>query len=417
MIEAIGKNFKVISHSSNPTQQMSRINFTSQPDEFVKPEDEKGEKKKGLSTGAKWAIAGGVVGATALIAFYIAKGRVSEAKQLAESINFKPAETLEEAIKFGKENLGIRSYNGFEEKDIHVINWINEALVNTSNKMKGKLRMPKDIVYTDALEDNTLAGVINNTKDKYYGWFFINKKVFGNIDGPITEELKKIEPNVKFEKLENGNWSIQQHYLLNEEDCDKFFKQFIQYKEGNLSFNQKLKFYHSISELQSRINSYCETPLNTIRIILKNPKIKQDCEKNNIITDIEKIKTMSKEEQHNIIESIQNMGTTIKVKFDINSQSEFKTIYHEMGHLQDMTPRCFTTEKYNYDYSQYPKELKDWVDNKEYMQTANRVSAYASYGPGEFIAETFAKMIDGNKLPDEVLALYKKLNGPTVPGY
>jgi hypothetical protein len=88
-----------------------------------------------------------------------------------------------------------------------------------------------------------------------------------------------------------------------------------------------------------------------------------------------------------------------------------------MGHMQDMAPRCLTIYDCNHDYSSYPKELKAWVDNQDYMQTANRVSAYASYGPGEFIAETFAKMIDGNKLPNEVLALYKKLNGPNVPGY
>jgi hypothetical protein len=418
MIESIGKNFQVTSHLSTPTQQMSRINFTSQPDEFVKPEDEKGEKKKkGLSTGAKWAIAGGVVGAMALIAFYIAKGRVSEAKQLAESINFKPAETLEEAIKFGKENLGIRSYNGFEEKDIHVINWINEALVNTSNKMKGKLRMPKDIVYTDALGDDVLAGVINDSSHKNYGWFGVNKKVFGDIDNFIAKQLKGIEQFVRFEKLENGGWSTISLNLLDRKALNGFAEQFIKIKEGNPTLKQKLDFYHSICVLANRINSYNEVPIATIKQLLANPKNKQICEKNNILTDIEKIKTLSNEEQHNIIASMYEAGIKFFVGFDINSQSAFKTIYHEMGHMQDMTHRCVNIDNCNFDYSKYPQELKDWVDNKEYVQTANKVSAYASYGPGEFIAETFAEMIHGNKLPDGVLSLYKKLNGATVPGY
>ena len=88
-----------------------------------------------------------------------------------------------------------------------------------------------------------------------------------------------------------------------------------------------------------------------------------------------------------------------------------------MGHLQDMKPRVSACSKFNYDSSKYPKELKEWVDNDDYITAANRISSYAADGPGEFIAETFARMINGNKIPDEVLALYNKLEGPKVPGY
>ncbi|MBR5506801.1 MAG: hypothetical protein IKV88_02005, partial [Clostridia bacterium] len=105
----------------------------------------------------------------------------------------------------------------------------------------------------------------------------------------------------------------------------------------------------------------------------------------------------------------------VRIVFDIDSRSAFHTIYHEMGHLQDMQPRCDAIHKYNYEYDKYPNELKDWVDNQEYMQTANRVSGYAAHGPGEFIAETFADLIEGKNVKKEVLDLYKKLKGPMLP--
>lgn len=411
MIDAIGKN--VNAYAYKPQVKSDKVNFTAQSDEFVKQDDNK-EEKKGLSKKAKWGIAGGI-GVAALIAFYIAKGKFTEAKKLAESIDFKPAQTIEEAIEFGKKHLGIRSYTGFEAKDIEVINWVNEGLVNTSNKMKGNLRMPKDIVYTDKLGENTLAGVV--TEGKYQGWFGVNKKIFSDVDKSIEKNLSSLKKCVEFTKNAEGNWSYRADGILDESDIQDLFKQFVKYKKGNFTFNQKLDFYSSLNVLKNRVNLANEVPLHTIKNLLENPEVKQLCSNNGILTDIEKIKLLSNEEQHKIIQSMIDNGVDFSIGFDIKSMSAFNTIYHEMGHIQDMTPRCLTTDKYKYDYSKYSDELKAWVDNQENMQIANRVSEYASHGPGEFIAETFARMIQGNKLPDEVVALYKKLKGPAVPGY
>lgn len=350
-----------------------------------------------------------------MIAFYIAKGKFTEAKKLVENIDFKPAQTIEEAIEFGKKHLGIRSYNGFEAKDIQVINWVNEGLVNTSNKMKGNLRMPKDIVYTEQLGENTPAAV--ETEGKYKGWFGVNKKIFDNIDKSIEESIDSLEQVIRFVKKDNGKWAFHKHSAIAEDDAQEFAKQFVKYKEGNFTFKQKLDFYSSLDVLTNRVNSYNEVPFSTIKQLLKQEKIKKFCEDNNILTDLEKIKLLSNQEQHNLIQSMQNKGVVFHIGFDIKSMSAFDTIYHEMGHIQDMVPRCLTTDKYKHDYSKYSDELKAWVDNQENMQIANRVSEYASHGPGEFIAETFARMIHGNRLPDEVLALYRKLKGPAVPGY
>lgn len=282
--------------------------------------------------------------------------------------------------------------------------------------MKGSLRMPKDIVYTDQLGENTLAGVVTE-KGKYEGWFGVNKKIFDNIDKSIEKSIDNLEDVIKFVKKDNGKWAFIKHPIIAEDDAQEFAKQFVKYKEGSFTFKQKLDFYASLDVLHNRINSYNEVPFNTIKQLLKQENVKKFCEDNNILTDLEKIKLLSKEEQHKIIQSMINNGVEFKIGFDIKSLSAFDTIYHEMGHIQDMTPRCLTTDKYKFDYSKYSDELKAWVDNQENMQIANRVSEYASHGPGEFIAETFARMIQGNKLPDEVLALYKKLKGPAVPGY
>ena len=46
------------------------------------------------------------------------------------------------------------------------------------------------------------------------------------------------------------------------------------------------------------------------------------------------------------------------------------------------------------------------------LVTAGKVSAYAQTSIGEFIAETYAKMVSGDTIPDDVLKLYKKYNGP-----
>lgn len=49
--------------------------------------------------------------------------------------------------------------------------------------------------------------------------------------------------------------------------------------------------------------------------------------------------------------------------------------------------------------------------------TAGEVSLYAKEGVGEFVAEVYSKMINGEKLSDDVLALYKKYNGPMPACY
>ena len=59
--------------------------------------------------------------------------------------------------------------------------------------------------------------------------------------------------------------------------------------------------------------------------------------------------------------------------------------------------------------------MYEHLTNSEIQKTAGKISPYAQTGIGEFIADTYAELIKGTKLSDDVMALYKKYNGP-LPG-
>ena len=204
MLETVGNNVNFLGLNPNISNVDTSRGITnsyvsipaSKPDEFVKQNKE--EDKKKLSTGTKVGIGVGIA-TLATIAFFVAKGRISEAKTLAEHIDFKSAQNIDDAIKFGKENLGIKSYDGFGTNDLDAINWLNEGFVNVSNKMKGKLRMPKHVIFIDdtkVLGEHTMAGVVfgeNLPKDlkKYSGYFYVNKKFFADPIKSVNEDFKK----------------------------------------------------------------------------------------------------------------------------------------------------------------------------------------------------------------------------------
>ena len=64
--------------------------------------------------------------------------------KLEENIEFKKAETIEEAKKFAEEKLGIKK---FKINDLEYANWINEGLTNISNRFKGEVYFPQKIKF------------------------------------------------------------------------------------------------------------------------------------------------------------------------------------------------------------------------------------------------------------------------------
>lgn len=101
------------------------------------------------------------------------------------------------------------------------------------------------------------------------------------------------------------------------------------------------------------------------------------------------------------------------------NRGEYQSLYHELGHSMH--------SKAAKDYNKMSRltELKtlgikddtivrEFVENVQIQKTAGKISEYAKSSPNEFVAETFSLLAQGQKLPDDVMALYKKYNGPML---
>ena len=160
-------------------------------------------KKKGLSNGAKWGIGIGTLAAVIGIGITLVnkanknhKALVDNIEKLCdeklvlsnlpEKIEWKAAKTLDEAMKFTKDTLGIKEvYKNFTLK---ALNDTNACITDICNLHKGKLYMPTALEYTDSLKKNTLAFINGNIRSKNYGKMRINKRYFDR--DFLIEDLK-----------------------------------------------------------------------------------------------------------------------------------------------------------------------------------------------------------------------------------
>lgn len=97
-----------------------------QKDVFVSRESRKKELTKQEKI-QKLADVGVCATFIAVFLYEIYKNQYSTVKKLAKNIEFTPANSVDEAIKFGKKVLGIEEYIGFQNSDIDLINWLNEG--------------------------------------------------------------------------------------------------------------------------------------------------------------------------------------------------------------------------------------------------------------------------------------------------
>ncbi|MCQ2738773.1 MAG: hypothetical protein MJ237_00940 [bacterium] len=198
-------------------------------------------QKQGLSKGAKWCIGTGVVLGLGALTYILTKGKVGskQVQQLAEHIDFKQATTYEEAIQFGKTHLGIKDYKGFGEKDLDVINWLNEGFVNVSNKVKGKARMPNIVKYAEQTDD-TLQGV-----DRFKKVMLIDKRTYGNIDLAVQNDIDKIVTIGS-----NGKMDVLKPDSCSQEDFQSIvhnIRLFIT-KKNTMTYKEKVRLYENLRE-------------------------------------------------------------------------------------------------------------------------------------------------------------------------
>ena len=408
---SVGTNIQTINFNK-PVQQNVQMTFRSQtvPVKDYPPDTvEINGKKKGLSKGAKVGIGLGLLGTVALAIGLIAKGKGSQAKQLAEHIDFKEAQTLKDAIKFGKEKLGIKKYSGFKEEDLEILNYYNNGLTEISNKFKGKAELPDKIVATLFKDSYANGDTIMAGMDMATETLHINIDTCRN----LRNEMKRY-----YEELVANGWITKEGKFIHEKlltpEDSKFFENAIQgYNRGNCDFTQLNRFDYAEFKFTKCIDDMFSKPDVLIKKMLDNPENVQLFEKEKFPTDFERIKTMSIEEQSSLAKKM--VGKAGIPRFRDNM--DYENIFHEEMHLLDklnLEKRPASIYKYNLDYTQYPSELKAWVDNKEYQRIANQISKYAASGPNEFIAEYGSTVLRGNSVSKEATDLYKKLNGPEL---
>ncbi len=382
------------------------VAFTSEPDTVtLSANNQEKETKTGLSKNAKLGLGALALVGIGVAAYILSRGKVGRksVQQLAKHIEYKPAKTIEEAIEFGKVNLGIKDYKGFQTKDIDVINWINEGIVNISNAQKGNSKIPKKIVYK-VIDHQTILQVDSAGKI-----LSINKSVFDNIDKTINNYLN----DGSLVTFKNGKFSHPEIYSTNSmKELLRKLRNFVN-NSSQYSFQEKIELFENLQMVTDGVSSFLSNPINRIKSLLKNPEVKRRISQLGLENNIENISKMSIDEQQDLL---LKYFREANIKKTIEPVSRFHNIYHEFGHLNDsqLLNRAHVKQFYDANKEIYPTELKEWLNDIKKQRIAGEVSSYAAENPAEFIAETYANLIEGHKFSDDVMALYKKYNGPIL---
>ena len=105
-----------------------------------------------------------------------------------------------------------------------------------------------------------------------------------------------------------------------------------------------------------------------------------------------------------------------------SKRSVFDTLYHEEGHLFHHKNTILDYEDMHVVYNKQtgkPDKIgalaKGFLESKEEQFIASTVSRYAKSSPLEFVAEVYARMLNGEKFGDDVMNLYNKYKGPVLP--
>lgn len=326
----------------------------------------------------------------------------------AKKVDFKKAQTFQEAQDFGYNKFWIIKYVGFDDNTVDIMNYINEALVSAQNAHQTTLRMPEFVDLRDL--GTSLAKITNRA----YSTLFLNSTIYSpdKIDDEIFRLFDAMTDDGVILNSKDGSII---NPLLSNEEADEFFKG-VSYKLNSdftaLSYDEKIDFYSDLRKIYERTSSLNHFPKYVIIKLLEAGcwgEIKED-----------KIKSfeqsfMADKERSNFKQLFEFLESEGKAKTDfVLDLSKFNTIYHELGHLQsnrfDHCPAI-----YNYrNPKDYIPGLVDWLSDKEKMRAAFKVSPYACSGIGEFIAESYAWLLQGKELPKEALFLYNKLHGPKV---
>ena len=474
MVGSLNSNYNLKSYNYAKTG-ISPVSFratenTSPNDTF---ETNNPTKKKKRSLLARIGI-GVAIGTTALLGIMtlVSRGQTKFLtklykekmvfKELPEKINFKEAKTLDEAIKFSKEVLGIEKIDN--KISLEALNYANKGIVDVSNANKGKLFIPKEIIYNKS-DKNWIAGVQNDIKSEYFGSLSLNEKYFSNefLDKSLKSLLYKdgrkiyTDPKVcvAFTKGDcNAYFQPNNEFYSN---VQKFYK-----SPNELSVNQKRELFWGMNKAQN----YIEVNSKYTPDKLYNIAIKQNGSQKYSLKEFEKFDL---EKQKQILKEVLDKKP---IYINMKPENRLKTIHHEMGHLQDFAKNLKELDLKGWDFDiikiikesfkdakeqvekgirrennngairyvenrwggstyegyknllekepekfkKYYPDLYEHLTNNDVQNIAGQVSGYAKTSIGEFIAEVYAGFIGGEKYSNDVINLYKKYGGPLLPG-
>ena len=406
-----------VGNNGNVSVPYYRGNLDYPPDS-VQLKGQEVKEKKGLSKGTKWGLgtAAFIIAGTAI--YFLTRGKIGakQAQQLAEHIEFKEAKTLEEAIEFGKKHLGIKDYLGFESNNVEALNWINRGLTDVNNYAKGKAQMPTYV--TTYAKDGVIASATDYVKELDGHALNFNKDIINDPNTLLNKYFEFLSKNKAIIK-ENEAFKINDNIFAADDVTGGIEKLLNRYKTNSkdLSFADKMTLYQNMEQLITVYNGIYASPLKSIEQIFKVQNFKNITLSNGKILTLDDIAKMTTDEQSHILRSLYRAAKG-KLKFKVKASSPYETIYHETGHIQH---QYLVGDKYNKmckleefeERGVVDKSItEDFLNDQMKQQTAARVSPYATTSPLEFVAETFAKLVKGEKLPDEVISLYKHYGGP-----
>lgn len=435
------------------------------------------ENKKGLSTPQKAGLTAlGVLGGLTALTLCFAKHQTGKFTKLynermlfqtlPETLSFKEAKTVDEGIKFAKEVLKV----GEVDKDftLEAINYANKALVDVSNANKGKLFIPKKMFFQE-MEGDVYAGVIKDIESPHFGSLSINKKYFDNkfMDKQLKDFMYQENNQPWFQFLDDNKMKLYMYKgvpLIPTKEVVPLMKKYYANPES-LNITEKRNLWNSLCDADQALVSKLDlAPMSTIK------EHKQKIEKAlGLKIDLDEISKKTTDKQAEILgewtEKLADKGLFNILSTKINLVSVENNIYHEMGHLQDFAKNLkeldlkhwkfslkdawkeanenvekgelfksstkvrdvdnrwggLTYDGYKELLEKNPKKFKayypdlhEFLTNQEIQQMAGKVSSYAQTSIGEFIADTYAKMVRGEKLPDDVIKLYDKYHGPKL---
>ena len=406
--------------------------MTQDTTSFTTKAPEVEEKKK--NNAKKWGILAGAALAVT-VAGLIIRGRLKAVTQLAEHIDFTPAKTMEEAKEFAKKHLKIEKFD--TANDLDMANWVNEGLVNINNKYKGKGHIPKEVrPVPDELKE-THKNVIATMSARLGKGFYmepiltVNVDFFNNAHKFIDKRLKDF--GFKVIPRKDGCHELAMHMLpfFNKDkqlDIMLLSEKFVNGKASkmdivalNKSFNDYYAYSHFLAENPMTIINDVYSQKGVVDLLKKHMK-------QGSFKSVEELGKMTNKEQVDYLFEASDALTGLPFnqhpssKILASKRSVFDTLYHEEGHLFHHKNTILDYEDMHVVYNKQtgkPDKIgalaKGFLESKEEQFIASTVSRYAKSSPLEFVAEVYARMLNGEKFGDDVMNLYNKYKGPVLP--